>query len=437
MAATSPSLARISEASLRAMWRTPAGRGFIMLAVMTACYGFASNAQGNIVTNYLEEVLHFSGPQFGYFTAIREVGGLVLIFLTALMYRISLQRVTAGALVILGLGFAFFTVAHDFVTLIPWVLLSSFGLHTILQTQYSLGLTLTTQDKSGTVLGRIAAFGQAGTLLAYVMVFFLFQFKWMSFKWTFIILGVVAVLGAVAIFRFPHLHEGETRKVAPKRERIVFRRAYKYYYWLNLLDGGRQQIFFSFGVWVLVKEFDFKVPQVSLLLIAVTFVSMISSSWIGRSIDRLGERRSLSYINILYIVALGGYALSGNVWLACFFYLIYAVISPFSYLGAAVYLRKIAVPEDVASSLSMGVTLLHATAVVVPVVAGYILTFTGYQIPFFIACGFALANFFVTLGLDPVKQRCAARVALDEAALAEAARGDAAEAELRHVGGDA
>jgi hypothetical protein len=32
------------------MWRTPVGRGFIMMAVMTACYGFASNAQSNIVT---------------------------------------------------------------------------------------------------------------------------------------------------------------------------------------------------------------------------------------------------------------------------------------------------------------------------------------------------------------------------------------------------
>jgi predicted MFS family arabinose efflux permease len=418
------------------MWRTPVGRGFIMLAVMTACYGFASNAQGNIVTNYLEEVLKFSGPQFGYFTAIREVGGLVLIFLTALLYRISLQRVTAGALVVLGLGYMFFTVATDFVSLIPWVLLTSFGLHTILQTQYSLGLSLTTQDKSGTVLGKIASFGQAGTLVAYVMVFFLFQFKWLSFKPTFIILGAVAMLGAVAIFRFPHLHEGEPRKVAPKRERIVFRREYKYYYWLNLLDGGRQQIFFSFGLYVLVKHFGFQVPQVSLLLIVVTFFSMVSSAWIGRFIDRQGERRSLSYINVLYIVALGGYALSGNVWLACFFYLIYAVISPFSFVGAAVYLRKIAVPQDIPSSLSMGVTLLHATAVVVPVAAGYILNFTGYRVPFFIACGFALANFFVTLGLDPVKQRCAARVALDEAALAAATREDVAGAELRHTAGD-
>ena len=64
----------------------------------------------------------------------------------------------------------------------------------------------------------------------------------------------------------------------------------------------------------------------------------------------------------------------------------------------------------------MGVTLLHATAIVVPVAAGFILNFVGYQVPFFIACGFALVAAIVTLGLDPVKQRAAAKVALDEAA---------------------
>ncbi len=104
-----------------------------------------------------------------------------------------------------------------------------------------------------------------------------------------------------------------------------------------------------------------------------------------------------------------------NVYLACVFYLIYSFIVPFSTIGASTYLRKIAVPADIAPSLSMGVTILHATAVVVPVVAGFILNFVGYQIPFFIACAAALVTVGVTHRLDPTKQRSAARVALDEA----------------------
>ncbi len=389
-----------------------------MLAVMSMTLGFAMNGHNNIVTNYFEEILHFSGPQFGYITAIREVGGFVLIFLTAMLYRISLQKVTAGALVALGVGYALFAQANGFWTVIPWVLITSFGFHTVLQTQSYLGMSLTTEDRSGAILGRMWAYGQGGTFAAFALIFILFQFDLLSFQPTFIILGAAALIGAIAIFRFPHLHDGELREVAPKREPIVLRRDYRYYYLLNLLDGARQQVFFSFGLWVLVNHFGLGVSGISILLMVATFASMTVSSRIGRRIDRHGERRVLTIVNLAYVVALAGYAVAGNVWVACLFYIVYTIITPFSPMAAATYMRKIAVPEDVAPTLAMGVTVLHATAIVVPVVAGFILNYVGYQVPFLIACGFAIVTFFVTLRLDPVKQRCAARLAADNACAA-------------------
>ena len=71
----------------------------------------------------------------------------------------------------------------------------------------------------------------------------------------------------------------------------------------------------------------------------------------------------------------------------------------------------------------MGVTLLHATAIVVPVAAGYVLNFVGYQVPFYVACIFALAAIGVTRGLNPAKQKSAARIAADLAAAGGAAPG--------------
>jgi MFS family permease len=118
-------------------------------------------------------------------------------------------------------------------------------------------------------------------------------------------------------------------------------------------------------------------------------------------------------MNLAYVVALAGFALSPTVLVACFFYFIYAVISPLSYIGASTYLRKIATAADLAPSLSMGLTMQHAAAIVVPVAAGFILNFVGYQVPFYAACGVAVITFFVTLRLDPAKQKCAARIAAD------------------------
>lgn len=171
---------------------------------------------------------------------------------------------------------------------------------------------------------------------------------------------------------------------------------------------------------MLVHAFHLSVSQVSALLIAVTFAAMLAGPTIGRLIDTYGERRMLSFINVAYIVALAGYAFAHNVIVACACYVVYTFITPLSPIAAATYLRKIAKPEDIAPSFAMGTTMQHAAAIVVPVTAGIILNYVGYQIPFMIACGFACLTFFVTRRLDPVAQRSPERVAAD----ARFARGD-------------
>lgn len=93
----------------------------------------------------------------------------------------------------------------SFWSVTPWVVVSSVGYHTWLQTQSALGMTLTTEQRSGFILGRISAINQAGALIAMMAVFALFQFDVLSYMGTFIICGLAALVGAIAIFRFPHL----------------------------------------------------------------------------------------------------------------------------------------------------------------------------------------------------------------------------------------
>ena len=40
---------------------------------------------------------------------------------------------------------------------------------------------------------------------------------------------------------------------------------------------------------------------------------------------------------------------------------------PLSGMGSATYLRKVAIRDEIAPSLAMGVTLMHAAAIVVPI----------------------------------------------------------------------
>jgi predicted MFS family arabinose efflux permease len=400
------------------LWRTPAGRGFILLAVMAACFGMAMSAQENIVTNYFEDVLGLEGPQFGYITAIREIPGFLLIFLTAIFYRLSLQRLTALALLLLTVGYVFFGLSNSFWTVAPWVIISSMGYHTVLQTQYALGMSLTTEQRSGRILGQMNAINNGGAMLAMVMVLITFHYDLLSFRGTFVIAGLLAFVAAMAIFKFPSLHDGKVQEVTPRRDPFVLRDSYRFYYYLSLLDGARQQIFFSFGLWVLVHEYGMSVPEISALLIVVRGGAMFASPWIGRMVDLHGERQMLSIVNVAYLLALGGYALVGNVYVAAACYVVYSFIMPLSSIGAATYLRKVAVGREIAPSLAMGVTLQHTAAIVVPVTTGFILNYVGFQVPFMIACAFAVMAFFVTQRLDPLTQKSPARIAEDEARMA-------------------
>jgi predicted MFS family arabinose efflux permease len=396
--------------------RTPAGRGFLMIMVATVAAGFAMAAQGNIVANYFEHILGLSGPEFGYITAIREIPGFLLIFVSALFYRVPLPKLTAGALVLLAIGYGLFGWSSSLWTVAPWVILSSMGYHTWLQTQYALAMSLTTEDRAGRVLGTVAAVASVGSLVAMLVVLVSFQFAWLSYASTFMLCGLLAFIAALAVVGFPNLRDGQLTADPPRREPIVLRREYRLYYLLNLLDGGRQQILFSFGLWVLVHRFNLGVPAISGVLIGVTALSAITGSWIGSLIDRYGERPVLAFSNIGYVVVLVGYALADQVWLALICYMIYSFIFPLSGMGATTYLRKVAAADDMAPSLAMGVTLQHVAAIVVPLATGYILNYVGYQIPFAIAAIFACMTFLVTRRLAPEQQKSPRRIEEDRAA---------------------
>ena len=390
----------------RTGWRqTAAGRGFVLIAVATLATGFAMSAQQNIVANYFERELGLVGSQFGYITAIREVPGFLLIFLTAIFFRLSLPRLTAGALVLLTIGYGCFGLSHSFWTVAPWVVISSIGYHTWLQTQYALGMSLTTEDRAGSVLGRLSALNNGGGVVAMLVVLAAFHFHWLTFRSTFVLCGALALVAALAIVGFPNLKNGQLEASVLAREPVVLRRDYRYYYWLCLLDGGRQQIFFSFGLWVLVHHFQLDVPKISGILLTVTTLAMVAGPWIGRQIDRHGERQVLAVVNVGYVVALAGYALVDHVAVAIGCYVIYSFIFPLSAIGAATYLRKVAPADEVAPSLAMGVTMQHAAAIVVPVATGIVLNYVGYQVPFLIAGGFATLTFLVTRRLAPETQQ--------------------------------
>ena len=393
-----------------------AQRGFMLITLTTVLASFAMSGQQAVVTNFFENELRLAGPQFGYITAIREIPGFLIIFLTALFYRLSLPRLTTLALTTLAIGYALFSIATDFATVTPWVILSSMGYHTWLQTQHALAMSVTTENKSGAILGHVTALGNLGGLLAMIIMAVGFYLNLMTFTSAFWLTGLASLAAGIMIFSFPSLRNGVPHEVTTKREPIVIHKDYRFYYMLNLLDGGRQQIFFSFGLWVLAHKFNLDVTRLTMILIGVSLVNTLIGRRVGKLIDRFGERPMLAAANVLYVVALTGYAFSDNIWVLVACYTVYSVIFPISWVGANTYLRKIASHHDIAPSIAMGLTMQHVAAVIVPLATGYILNFYGYQIPFMIACAFAVITMISTRFINPATQKSQSRLAEDAAA---------------------
>jgi len=86
MVHASPETGRLDDQPPSRDVADPAGRGLSLLAVMSAALGFATKRTDQHRDQLFEQILHLKGPEFGYITAIREVGGFILIFVSAVLY---------------------------------------------------------------------------------------------------------------------------------------------------------------------------------------------------------------------------------------------------------------------------------------------------------------------------------------------------------------
>jgi predicted MFS family arabinose efflux permease len=355
-------------------------RGFTILAITTFTATIAHNVAQAIGPNFMRQELGMDGAQNGYLIAIRELPGFLLIFVAAALLKLGMSRATTVSLAIMGLGYALYATSGSFTTVIIPTLIGSVGFHSWLQLQDALGLSLARPGEEGSVLGRFRGIGFAGTLVALVAVWALLfvvarvsgdlaavQGPWL--RGLYVVSGIAAVVGAVAILRFPISENA--RAAAKAAPAITWRREYGLYYALSFLDGSPMQIYFAFAPFVLVEEFGVDAVTLTTLLIIAALINWRAGPVVGRLVDRYGEQRMLTVGYSLHLLVFLGFALSQHLWLLYLTYLGYNFLFLFS-IGTTTYLRKICRPADLAPSLAMGVSLAHLTAVIVPIVGGVV-----------------------------------------------------------------
>jgi len=348
-----------------------------------------------IYTNFVSNDLHIHAGDLGLVESLREVPGFLTVVLAAMTVSMRESRVTSLALLVLGIGLMGYAGVNSLGMLIAVTMFGSIGFHLFMPLSSGLVLGQAKDNNQGRRMGEMNMIGAVGTLLGTAAVLVLVIP--LGLRGSFIPAGAIVVAGAICLLLIRD-------KDAAPRVRISFRRRYLTYYLLAMLDGSRRQIFGTFAVFLLVRNYHVDVRTVTILLLANTVVTMISSLPIGWLIDHFGERRLLVINYIILVFLFAGYALVHTVLLLGIIYCIDNALFGCS-TAITTYLGKIAPRNEMTPTLAMGSTANHVAAVSVPVLGGIIWDTLGYQVTFFAGAATCILSILVALSIHlPARQ---------------------------------
>jgi predicted MFS family arabinose efflux permease len=364
----------------------------VILLALTFFFAYMGQALWmGVTTNFFVQDLGLSGQQVLWMAGIREVPGLLLMFLAALVMRMPLSRRAAAALLLMGAGFGCYGLVHSYLALVVVVLVASVGFHNWFPMGNTLGMGLGKKGQSGQILGRMNAVAGLGAVAGMVLVVLLSER--LGLRSIYFISGAVLITGAAIVSRLPTDIGADTHE-AP---RLVFRKRYWLYYVLILFQGVRTQVFTALGPWVLVQFYQVTASQLAMLMIASRMVNFLVAARVGDWMDRLGERIVLTGSYVAMAAAFVGYASFHHIWPMALMYVLINFLLQLRF-GLDTYVSRIATPEELAPTLGAGVSVNHVTSVGISLIAGSLISTLGYEalclaaaVIILLSCPFALS----------------------------------------------
>ena len=170
-------------------------RNLIFLAAAIFLLGLGTGLQNGVSTNYFKE-LGLSNSQVLLQAGIREIPGLCLMFLAALVMHLPLTWRAVFSVLVMGVGYALYATVHSWTALVVVSLTASLGFHLWMPLNSALGLSLASKENSGKVLGTLAAVSALASM-AGIGSILLFS-NWFSLR-TFAGIAGILIVGAAIV----------------------------------------------------------------------------------------------------------------------------------------------------------------------------------------------------------------------------------------------
>ncbi|MBQ7169904.1 MAG: MFS transporter [Synergistaceae bacterium] len=370
-------------------------KAFILsLAVIGLAYGLYKA----VLDNYLAEIVSMSQFDRGVSEFFRELPGFLLVFILALLYECSAEKIfKAGALIMLAGMLMQSVIPANRVLVTAAVFVYSLGEHMQFGMRSTLALEYSQTGRGGAALGLQNAAYQFGTLAGYIVVALVFGFlagKMSLYRPVFVASSAIIAAGLIISLKMTG-QSGHEHTVT----RFYFRRKYFKFYMLEIFYGARKQIFFTFGPYLLVLFYGAGAMAISILFALSAIATFVFSPIVGRIIDRFGYKIVMIMDTLILVIVCFFYGFAHHIFpkdiafiVCCVNYVLDAVISLAS-MASNVYVQDLSdTPEEVKATISTGVSVNHLITILIALFGGWIWQVMGIETLFMMSAVFGLFN---------------------------------------------
>ena len=374
-------------------------RELILFAAASLALGIGYSLIDSTFNNFLNDRMALTGFQRSFLEFPRELPGLLVVFVSAMLAFLCSRRLTVLAMVFSAVGALLIGFASSsFGILVVWLFVYSMGNHLFMPLSAGIGMELASEGKIGQRLGQLNAIRNLATILGSFIVVLGFRYLGFTFHHTFALSAAGLLLAGIFLFAM------KPDPAGPTKTYLKLHREYNLYYALAALSGSRKQIFITFAPWVLVTIFNEPTQIIATLMTIGGVIGIVFQPFLGWAIDHFGERVVLASEAVVLVFVCLGYGFARSILpegqaflLTCACYLIDQMVFSVS-MARSTFMKKIALqPSDVQPALTAAVTIDHAFSISAALLGGVIWSVFGYQYVFLLGVAIAVINFFTAL----------------------------------------
>jgi hypothetical protein len=361
-------------------------RTYNYLFFLTVACAVGFQGWRTLLNNFAVDNVGVNGLWIGILQSVREVPGFLALLVVYFLFIFKEHRLITHFIVILGIGVGLTGFMPSHAGLIITILIMSLGFHYYEALRQSLVLQSFEKHETSLVFGTLNSVTALTNILIGVLIYFVSMF--LSMKEMFALLGFsVIIIASITYFKKFPIIIGH-----PQHKKMILRKKYWLFYVLNFLSGARRQIFVVFSVFLLVQHYRFSVKGITVLFVINNLLNYFIAPVIAKSINRFGERKVLYTEYASLFVIFIAYAFIDSPWIAAFLYILDNVLFNFT-IAIKTYFQKVADKSDIASSMAVGFTINHITAVFFPLLGGVFWMYS-FKIPFIAGAVLALISLF-------------------------------------------